>query len=120
MILSKMTANVLHWIDMVAELVMAIIGRFRSVRRTQFIEEDGDVFSIHGQGADAKSEAILMSIRLLDDGALTDLKPKLAVMLRGSDVEVVLRPVIFWFALSNCLNAPGSFWTASCVRRSIG
>lgn len=95
MILSKMTANVLHWIDMVAELVMAIIGRFRSVRRTQFIEEDGDVFSIHGQGADAKSEAILMSIRLLDDGALTDLKPKLAVMLRGSDVEVVLRPSHF-------------------------
>lgn len=93
--MSKITKGVLRWIDMVAELVVAIIGRFRSVRRAQFIEEEGDIFSIHRQGADGNPKAIVPSIRLLDDGTLATLKPKLAEMLQSSEVEIVLRPSRF-------------------------
>lgn len=95
--LSRITESVSHWIDMVAETVVAAISRFQPVQRTQFVEGDGDIFSIRSQGANATSGSAGPPVRLLGDGASAALKPALADMLHGSQVELVLRPNQFLF-----------------------
>ena len=80
---------------MVAGLVVAAIGKFRPVWRTQFIEKDGNAFSIQSYGADAKSGSAIPSVHLFDDGVSETLKPALAELLNGSEVEIVLQPSHF-------------------------
>ncbi len=101
MSVSKVTEGVSRWIDMVAETVVAVIGRLQPARRTQFVEEDGDVFTIHhalaidSDAADARCDSVVSSIRLLDSGMPEAPKPSWADQISGSDIEVMLRPTHF-------------------------
>ncbi len=92
MSISKVTEGVSRWIDLVAETVVATMGRFRPARRTQFVEIDGDAFSIRSHGEDAKSGPAVQSVNLLDGGVPAVLKPIFTELLRGSEVEIMLRP----------------------------
>ncbi len=92
MSLSKITENVSHWIDMMAETAIAAIGRFQPARRIKFIEEDGDIFSVRHEGPEVKSNSAISSVRLLDGNEPATPKPELAAIIQGGEVEIVLRP----------------------------
>jgi general secretion pathway protein L len=95
MSLSRIIEGVSRWIGMVAAVIVDVANRFRPVRRAQFLEEDGDIFSIRSEGTDAKAGVHAESVRLLDDGMPATPKPELAGMLRAREVEILLRPSHF-------------------------
>lgn len=95
MSLSRITGSVSRGIDMVAAMVVVVMGRFQPARRAQFIEEEINTFSIRSKSTDAKSGFNVASVRLLDDDVSAAMKPEVAEMLRGSEIEIVLQPSHF-------------------------
>jgi general secretion pathway protein L len=83
-----------NWIDVVAEAIVASVGRLRSARRTLIIEGDDGTFSIATPRADAKSTSAVPAFRM-GSSTTADLPPGLAATLRGSQVELVLRSTHF-------------------------
>jgi general secretion pathway protein L len=96
MSLRRIADGVSSWTETVAETIVALIGWLRSARRVQLVEEDGDTFSIRIPGANAKSRSV-PPVRLTDGGAPAALPAGLAATLRGTQVELVLRPDRFLF-----------------------
>lgn len=91
MSLGRITESASRWTDLVAEMVVATMGRFRSAHRTQFVEMDGDAFSIRNYGEEVKTAPVVQSVHLLDGSVPAAMKPIFTELLCGSDVEIVLR-----------------------------
>src|SRR5262245_11320536 len=97
MSLRRITDGVSNWIEVVAETIVASIGRLRASRRVQLIEAERDAFSIRMAGADEKSGRAAPPFYWLRGGTPAAPPADLAATLRGSQVELVLRPDQFLF-----------------------
>jgi general secretion pathway protein L len=86
-----------RWIDSVAETVNSIFDRVRSQRHVQFIEEEHDTFTLHELGNVKSSNLPDHRVRIVGGSMVETLPPIWATALRGSRVELVLRPSRFLF-----------------------
>ena len=86
-----------RWIDSVAETVNSIIDRLRSQRHVQFIEEEQDIFTLHELGNVKSSNLPDHRVRIVGGSMVETLPPNWAAVLRGSRIELVLRPSRFLF-----------------------
>ena len=85
--------SISHWTDSVAEAVVATLGWFVRPRTVQLIEEDDGTLSVRVGGEALKGERI----RISDDRIVGAVPPTLANVIKGSRVELVLRPSRFLF-----------------------
>jgi general secretion pathway protein L len=85
------------WIDTVATKINSIFERFQSQRHVQLVEEDHDTFTFHL--VDSVKNSNLPDHRVhISSGSLMDTLPaRWASILRGSRIELVLRPSRFLF-----------------------
>lgn len=95
MSLRRIADGVSLWLDLVAVTVIALIGRLRSARRVQLVEEEDGTFSVRIPGQDADPAG--RSVRLLAGGDGVAPPAGLAAVVRGSRAELVLRPDHFLF-----------------------
>lgn len=86
-----------RWIDSVAETVNSIFDRLRSQRHVQFIEEDHDTFTLHEQGGAKSLNLPDHRVRIIGGSLIGTLPPNWATALRGSRIELILRPSRFLF-----------------------
>jgi general secretion pathway protein L len=101
--LRTITAAFSSWMQAVATLLVAVMGRFRSPRRLRLIEEADGVFKIE---AVRNREAIGLAdnrLRIEDGSVAGPLTADVATALRGSRVELVLRSDRF---MSRALELP--------------
>lgn len=83
-----------HWTNSVAEVVVSVLGLLFRPRRVQLIEGDDGMFSVHMAG-DQTSNA--ERIHISDETVDHSIPPRLAKSIKGSRVELVLRPSRFLF-----------------------
>ena len=85
------------WVDSVAATINSIFEWMRSQRRVQFIEEENDTFTFHL--VDSGKSPVLSDYRVqISSGSIVGtLPPKWVSTLRGSRIELVLRPSRFLF-----------------------
>ncbi len=86
-----------HWIDAVALLINSQFDRVGSRRQIQLIEEAGDLFKLHAIVPDRKLQLHDHEIRIGDGGVADRLPEDWAAAIRGSQVEIVMRPSRFLF-----------------------
>jgi len=93
-VLRNIAEFVSRWLDAVAAVLVAALGRFVSSRVVRLVEEDdGSGFTLR-LPKDAPSAPALLR---LDDAAMSELPESLAKSIRGNRVEIVLRPSRFVF-----------------------
>lgn len=85
------------WIDSVAATINSLIERMRSQPRVQLVEDEHDKFTFrlldNVKGSNLPDQRVSIS-----DGSIVDaLSPKWMSILRGSRIELVLRPSRFLF-----------------------
>src|SRR3954447_1437636 len=80
-----------RWLDCVAAIIVAALGRIMSPRHVRLVEEDGDQFAIEAVGGPAGR------LRIADGHVVGPLPEPVAVSLRGSRLELVLRADSFLF-----------------------
>jgi general secretion pathway protein L len=88
-----------RWIDRVAETIVEAIGCFRRARVFRLVEEEDGAFTLQ---APTESEAAGWPrgpVRMSGEQADAAVRDKLAPILRGAQVEVMLRPKHFLFRL---------------------
>jgi general secretion pathway protein L len=85
--------GVSRWTDSVAEVVVATLAWFVRPRRVQLIEQDDGAFSVRMGGNTFKGERI----RISGERLAGSIPPALANVIKGSRVELVLRPSRFLF-----------------------
>jgi general secretion pathway protein L len=81
-----------NWLDAVAATIVAGLGRVMSPRNVRLVEEDGGSFAIQTGG---RYEA--ERLRISGDRVVGPLPEQMATMLRGSRLELLLRPDSFLF-----------------------
>jgi len=83
------------WIDIVARTLLAIVGRFHAPRRVRLIEGDDGLFDVEiaGKRETASTDHVRMLSGELDAGP----PAALAAALRGSQLELMLKPDHFLF-----------------------
>jgi general secretion pathway protein L len=86
-----------RWIDSVAETVNSIFDRLRSQRHLQFIEEEQDTFKLHELGNVKNSDLPDYRVRIVSGSIVETLPKNWTMALRGSRIELVLRPSRFLF-----------------------
>lgn len=86
-----------RWIDSVAETVNSIFDRLRSQRHVQFIEEEQDTFTLHELGNVKNSNLPDYRVRIVGGSIVETLPQNWTTTLRGSRIELVLRPSRFLF-----------------------
>jgi len=93
--LRALTDMFMSFIDVVARTLLAIVGRFHSTRRVRLIEGDGGLFDIEIAGG--RGSASTDQVRIV--GSRLDAAPPaaLSAALRGSRLELVLKPDHFLF-----------------------
>jgi general secretion pathway protein L len=85
-----------HWLDGVAGTVVALLSRFVTPRTLTLTEHGPGRFSV--VASDKKDAATLRAVELrVEDGALIAPTPQVEAALRGSRVELTLRPDRFVF-----------------------
>src|SRR5262245_34000663 len=89
MSLRRIADGISSWIEIVAEVIVASISWLRAGRRVQLVEGEGDTFSIQ---IGTKSGLAVPPFRLLSGGPPNALPADLTATLRGTAVEVGLRP----------------------------
>jgi len=91
------------WMDSVAATAIAIAGRIRPPRRVRLVEENGDVFKIEICRGRLLAGPSGDRMRIVNGSVEAALPADLAAALRGSQIELVLRPERF---LSRPLELP--------------
>jgi len=84
-----------HWLEGVAAMIVAALGRFVSPRVVRIVEEsDGRSFTLSGaENSGGRRDRIATS----DGGQFGALPPDAAKAIKGNRVEIVLRPSRFLF-----------------------
>jgi general secretion pathway protein L len=83
------------WIDVVARTLLAVVGRFDAPRRVRLIEGDGGRFDVEIAGKRGASSR--NHIRIVHGQIDAALPASLSAALRGSRLELVLKPDRFLF-----------------------
>jgi general secretion pathway protein L len=86
-----------RWIDSVAETVNSTFDRLRSRRQVQLIEEEQDTFTLHELGNVKNSSLPDHRIRIVGGSIVETLPQNWTAVLRGSRIELILRPSRFLF-----------------------
>jgi general secretion pathway protein L len=86
-----------RWIDSVAETINSIFDRLRSQRHVQFIEEGQDTFTLHELGNVKNSILPDHRVHIVGGSIVEALPQNWTMALRGSRIELVLRPSRFLF-----------------------
>src|SRR5207237_275330 len=84
--------TVSFWLECVATAIVAALGRLMSARAVKLVEEDDGTFAVE---ADAGSPSA--RLRIADGHVVGRLPEDVATMLRGSALQLVLRPHPFLF-----------------------
>jgi len=84
------------WIDVVARALLATGARFKSSRRVRLVEADCDLFNIEITGGRASARSTKKQVRITPGGAAA-LPAALARAVRGSQLELALKPDRFLF-----------------------
>ena len=79
------------WLDCVAAIIVAALGRIMSPRNVRLVEENGDQFAIEAAGRPTER------LRIAGGHVVGPLPEPLAASLRGSRLELVLRADSFLF-----------------------
>jgi general secretion pathway protein L len=91
----------MSWIDVVAGALLTIGARFRSSRCVRLVEVDGAVFHVEITGEPRSARIAKQQVHIVPGaagGALSPpLSPVLAAALRGSQLELALKPDRFLF-----------------------
>ncbi len=118
MSLRTIAAAFSSWMDTVAGVLVAIMGRIRSPRRIRLVEQDNAAFKIEILCIHAPSGTPADRVRIVDGSVEGALPVNLATALRGSRVELVLQPDRF---LSRALELPkrATEFLAGIVRSQI-
>jgi general secretion pathway protein L len=118
LLLNKSRTNALAildaWTGTVAATIIASLERMVSPRVVQLFENETGEFVLEAAN---KPENVPAHIAFVGGQFAA---ANLAQVLRGSRVEIVLRPMHFLFARSNCRPARPTSSMALCGRRSIG
>jgi len=85
------------WIDSVAATISSMLDRMRSQRRVQLIEEDHDTFTFHVPDNTKSSKLVDHRVRIASGSIVDSLPPDWTTVLRGSRIELILRPSRFLF-----------------------
>jgi general secretion pathway protein L len=85
------------WIDVVARTLLAIVGRFDVPRRVRLIEGDGGLFDVEIAGGRGLERTGTNQIRIVHGQLDAALPQALSTALRGSRLELVLKPDQFLF-----------------------
>jgi general secretion pathway protein L len=86
-----------RWIDTVAETINSLFDRLRSQRHVQFIEEEQDTFTLHESGNGKGFHLPDHRVRIVGGSMAETLPPNWTAVLRGSRIELILRPSRFLF-----------------------
>jgi general secretion pathway protein L len=86
-----------RWIDSVAETINSLFDRLRSQRHVQFIEDEHDTFTLHEPGNGKSSNLPDHRVRIVGGSMVETLPSSWTAVLRGSRIELILRPSRFLF-----------------------
>src|SRR5215470_664709 len=90
----------MSWIDVVAHALLAIGARFRSARCVRLVEADDGLFNVEISGGRGSARITEQQVRITPEGG-TALSPALpaalSAALRGSELELALKPDRFLF-----------------------
>jgi general secretion pathway protein L len=87
----------MSWIDVVAHALLAIGARFRSPRCVRLVEADDGLFNIEFTGGRGSAQIAEQQVRINPAGAGATLSPAVSAALRGSQLELALKPDRFLF-----------------------
>jgi general secretion pathway protein L len=95
-------ANIfMSWIDVVAQALLAIGARLQSPRYVRLVEADGDLFHVEINGGRGLARIAEQQVRIVPGAAgaalSPPLSPALSAALRGSQLELALKPDRFLF-----------------------
>jgi len=86
----------MSWIDVVAHALLAIGARFRSSRCVRLVEADGGLFNVEITGGRGSARITEQQVHITPGGTAT-LPAALSASLRGSELELALKPDRFLF-----------------------
>jgi len=96
-ILRQISESFSQWIDSVAASVNSILARWGSQHQVQLIEGEGDTFTLHALGDTKEANVPDQQIRIAQGAIADELSADWLAWLRGSRVELILRPARFMF-----------------------
>ncbi len=86
-----------RWIDLVAEGLVASLGHFRKERTVCLVEAEPDCFTVRAADADASAGSGDLKLRVENGTFAAPLSARLETALRGSRLELLVRPDRFVF-----------------------
>jgi general secretion pathway protein L len=86
-----------RWIDSVAELIATLLNRFAAPRLLTLVEREANEFDLHSTDDPADQSSAAPHVRIVAGQVLGPLPESVATMLRGSRVEITLKPDRFLF-----------------------
>ena len=95
--LRQITEAMSCWFDSVAATIISFFHRMRPIRHVQLVEEGHDTFSIRLLDNGKKPSLPEQRVRIASGSIVGDLPSQWVTILRGSRIELVLRPSRFLF-----------------------
>ena len=86
-----------RWIDVVANAIVALIGRFGQPHLVELVENEAGAFTIRASGKAGATRVQATALLVSGDGAVHSASTEAAAVLKGSRVEVMLQPSRFVF-----------------------
>jgi general secretion pathway protein L len=96
-ILRQISESFSQWIDSVAASVNSVLARWGSQHQVQLVEGEGDTFTLHALGDTKEASVPDQQIRIAQGAIADELSADWLEWLRGSRVELILRPARFMF-----------------------
>ena len=87
----------MSWIDVVAHALLAIGARFQSSRCVRLVEADAGLFNVEITGGRGSVRIAEQQVRIVPGGTDAAIPAPLAAALRGSQLELALKPDRFLF-----------------------
>jgi general secretion pathway protein L len=87
----------MSWIDVVAHALLAIGARFQSSRCVRLVEADAGQFNVEITGGRGSVRIAEQQVRIVPGGTDAAIPAPLAAALRGSQLELALKPDRFLF-----------------------
>jgi general secretion pathway protein L len=95
--LRRIIGGLSGWIESVAVSIVSLLASLTSRRTLRLVEEEPDAFVLKAQGQEATSSGAPERFQIAEGRIVGTLSAGLATMLRGSQIELVLRPSRFLF-----------------------
>lgn len=86
-----------RWIDVVANALIGLIGRFSSRRVVELVESEGGAFTVRKNGKAGSSGAPPTQLQINEEGVVRPPSAERTSSLKGSRAEIVLHPSRFVF-----------------------